>query len=69
MFNVNWSTNAIKGNKFHRNFVVRLRAHPLLYREVNLGYGIETQREAKARAIIRMKVKGHVVARVQQPLS
>jgi len=49
--------------------VVGLRAHPLLYRKVNLGYGIETQREVKARAITRMRVKGHVVVRVQQPLS
>jgi hypothetical protein len=54
MFNANWFANVIKEtrDRFHRNFIVGLRAHPLLYKEVNLGYGIETQREAKAKAII-----------------
>jgi hypothetical protein len=49
MFNANWFAIVIKkiGNRFHRNFTVGLRAHPLLYRGVNLGYGIQFQREAR----------------------
>jgi hypothetical protein len=36
----------------------------LLYRGVNLGYGIETQREAIARGVAQVRVKGHVATRV-----
>jgi hypothetical protein len=42
-----------------------LRAHPLLYKGVNLGYGIQIQREARVRAIVQMRIKGHVATRVQ----
>jgi hypothetical protein len=53
-FNANWSISIIKeaGNKFHRNFTIGLKAHPLLYRRVNLGYWTKTQREAKARVVV-----------------
>jgi hypothetical protein len=39
MFNANWSANVIKevGDKFHRNFVVGLRAHPLLIERLTLA--------------------------------
>ncbi len=71
MFNANWFATIVKEtkNRFHKNFAARLKAHPLLYRKVNLGYGTKVQWEAKARAIARMRAKGHVVARAQQPLS
>jgi hypothetical protein len=71
MFNANWSATIVKEarNRFHKNFTTRLIAYPLLYRRVNLGYGRKTQWEARVRAIARMKAKGHVVARAQQPLS
>jgi len=36
---------------------------------MDLGYGIQIQREARARAIVQMKTKGHVATRVQQPFS
>jgi hypothetical protein len=37
----NWSTTTIKevGDIFHKNFITKLKAHPLLYKRVNLGYG------------------------------
>ncbi len=67
MFNANWSTTTIKevGDRFHRNFATKLKAHPLLYRRVNLGYGTKTQWGARARAIVRMRIKGHVATRAQ----
>jgi hypothetical protein len=41
MFNANWFAITVKEtrNRFHRNFATKLKAHPLLYRGVNLGYG------------------------------
>jgi hypothetical protein len=62
----NWSTTTIKevGDRFHKNFTTKLKAHP-----VNLGYGTKIQWEAKTRAIVQMRIKRHVATRVQQPLS
>jgi hypothetical protein len=45
--NANWFVIKKVEKKFDKKFVVRLRAHPLLYRGVNLGYGTKTQREQK----------------------
>jgi hypothetical protein len=67
MFNANWSATVIKkiGNRFHNNFTVGLKAHPLLYKGANLGYGIQIQREVTSKEIIQMRIKGHVATRVQ----
>ncbi len=46
------------------NFTSKLRARPLLYRRVNLGYGTKTQKEARERVVARMRTKGHVVTKV-----
>jgi hypothetical protein len=38
-------------DRFHRNFIARLRAHPKVYKRVDLNYGTKIQKEARARAI------------------
>ncbi len=43
-----------------------LKVHPLLYKGVNLGISIRTQRETKATTMAQMKAKWHVVTRLQQ---
>jgi hypothetical protein len=40
--------------------------HPLLYKGVNLGTSTTTTKETKATAMAQMKVKVHLVARLQQ---
>ncbi len=66
-FNANWFVVVVKktGNRSHRNFTIKLGGHLLLYKGVNLGYGTQIQREARAKGVVRMKAKGHVVVRVQ----
>ncbi len=67
IFNANQFVAAIKEakNRFDKNFAIGKKAHHhLLYRGVNLGYGIETQREAIARGVAQVRVKGHVATRV-----
>jgi hypothetical protein len=63
-----WSIATIRKSKdrFHQKIVASLKVHPLLYKGVNLGISIRTQREAKATTMAQMKTKGHVVARLQQ---
>jgi hypothetical protein len=39
------------GNRFHRNFAIGLRTHPLLYRRANLFYQTKTQKEVKTRVV------------------
>ncbi len=43
-----WSTNVVRslGDRFHQNFQVGLRVHPLGYRDVNLGYMINIHKQA-----------------------
>jgi hypothetical protein len=54
-----------KRHKFHHNFQVGYKAHPLRYMGVNLGILTPTQLEVKARARARaranMFAKGHVL--------
>ncbi len=58
-----------KRHKFHHNFQVGYKAHPLRYMGVNLGILTPTQLEVKARARARanMFAKGHVLTGLQQP--
>ncbi len=54
-----WFANTIKEvkNKFHNNFVIGLKIHPLLYKGINLGFTTSNQKKARART--QMKAKGH----------
>jgi hypothetical protein len=56
-------------DKFHQNFQVGYKAHPLGYMGANLGISTTTQSKARARARARarMLAKNHVPAWVQQP--
>jgi hypothetical protein len=47
-------------NKFHLNFQVGSRAHPLGYVGINLGISTTAQSKARTRAKARMLAKGHV---------
>jgi hypothetical protein len=42
-----WSTNVVKSSRarFHQNFQVGLQVHPLGYKDVNLGYTIDTHKK------------------------
>ncbi len=66
IFNANQFAVVVKEtkNRFHKNFATGKAHHPLLYKGVDLGYGIETQREAIAKGVVQMRVKGHVATRV-----
>jgi hypothetical protein len=61
-----WSIVVVRNtrDKFHRNFVTSLRAHPLLFKGVNLGISTTTQRKTREIVMTRMKARGHVVARL-----
>jgi hypothetical protein len=53
-FMLTWCTTTIKnaGDKFHWNFVVGLKVHPLLYKDVNLGISTKTKKETKATTMV-----------------
>jgi hypothetical protein len=63
-----WFITTIRKSKdrFYQNFAMGLKVHPLLYKGVNLGISIRTQRETKATTMAQMKAKWHVVTRLQQ---
>lgn len=54
-------------DKFHQNFQVGYKAHPLGYMGVNLSISTTTQSKARARARARMLAKNLVPAWLQQP--
>jgi hypothetical protein len=54
-------------DRFHQNFQVNYKAHPLGYMGVNLGISTPTQSKVRVRTRAKMLVKGHVPTWLQQP--
>ncbi len=62
------STTIIKKawDRFHWNFAMGLKAHPLWYRGVKLAISTTTHREARVTTMARMKARGHVATKIEQ---
>jgi hypothetical protein len=67
-FNRTWSIIAIRktNNRFHQNFQVGFKAHPLRYKGINLDISIVVESEVRTNARARMLAKVHIPARLLQ---
>jgi len=52
---------------FHHNFLIRLKAHHLGYKGINLKITSLIHKETKVMTRAKMKAKGHISARLQEP--